>query len=209
MARKSSRERREEITEALLRTMARHGYAKATIARIAEEADLNPGLIHYHFASKQEILLELIGHLVGQQGAAVADSLAEAGGPVEKLRLLIDAMLATGETADSDAVAAWVAITAESIRQAEVREAFEEALDALVRVLEAVIAEGCVEGVFEPADGLSEAACATALMATVQGYLTVSGSAPDLIPEGSAAGATWQMARGLLGIDAEEEACHA
>ncbi len=56
MERKSTDARRAEISQALLRVMAEHGYVKATISKIAEEADVTPGLIHYHFANKQAIL---------------------------------------------------------------------------------------------------------------------------------------------------------
>lgn len=205
MARKSSEERREEITSALLRTMARHGYAKATISRIAEEADLTPGLVHYHFASKQEILLELIDGLVRREQAGIAETLQTAAKPPEKLRRLIDAILATGESARPDAVAAWVAVAAEALRQPEVREAFAGALAALSNAFQTVIEDGVDAGVFQPIDELDVEAGAAALTATVHGYFTLAATAPDVIPSGTAAEATWQMARGLLGLRESEE----
>jgi len=39
--------------------VARRGYAGATTPQVASAAGLAPGLIHYHFQSKQELLLEL------------------------------------------------------------------------------------------------------------------------------------------------------
>ena len=50
--------------------IARHGYEKATIQAIAAQAGLAPGLIHYHFKNKQEILVSLIGTMA--QAAARA-----------------------------------------------------------------------------------------------------------------------------------------
>ena len=50
-------ERRAQIADALKRVMARKGYDGATVNDIAAEADLTPGLVHYHFRNKLEILL--------------------------------------------------------------------------------------------------------------------------------------------------------
>lgn len=65
-------------------------------------------------------------------------------------------------------------------------------------VLRAVIEEGCADEAFELGEGLSVEACASAVMATVHGYLSLSATAPHLIPAGTAASATWEMACGLL-----------
>ena len=52
--------RRRQIVDGLCRVMAREGYGHATVQAIAAEAGLAPGLIHYHFADKREILVELV-----------------------------------------------------------------------------------------------------------------------------------------------------
>ena len=46
--------------------LARDGYAKATFARIAEEAGISPGLITYHFGTRDE-LLDAIGRTIDQR----------------------------------------------------------------------------------------------------------------------------------------------
>ena len=64
MARKPNTEqRREQIVKGLLEAIGEHGYDKATIQTIAQKAGLAPGLIHYHFKSKEDILLELVKSL--------------------------------------------------------------------------------------------------------------------------------------------------
>ena len=57
MPRKSNaKERRAEIAHALFRCIARRGYLNTSTRDIAREANLNQGLIHYYFESKEDIL---------------------------------------------------------------------------------------------------------------------------------------------------------
>jgi TetR/AcrR family transcriptional regulator, transcriptional repressor of bet genes len=199
MGRKTTDERREQILDAFLATLAEHGYARATIARIAEAADLTPGLLHYHFKNKQAILLALTDRLVEAQSERLRLEVDRHGGPPAQLRAVIDAFLAVGASADPAAVAAWVTIAAEAIRQPEVAEEFHRALLSIEAVLTTLVAAGVASGDFDTGP-LSPAACAAALLASIQGYFTLAATARDLIPSGTAADATWRMARGLLGM---------
>ncbi|MFP4597618.1 MAG: TetR/AcrR family transcriptional regulator [Persicimonas sp.] len=201
MARKSTDERRAQISQALLQAMAEHGYAKATIAKIAEQADVTPGLIHYHFDTKQAILLDLLGRLVTRQQEMIDARLEAADGPLEQLDGLVDAFLALGEQARPEAVASWVTMATEAIRQPEVQQAFAKALHSFAEVFEEAIAAGVDDGTFH-LGALSAPACAAAILATIQGYFTLAATERELIPSGSAAPATRRMLRGLLGLDA-------
>ena len=118
MARKSNTEqRREEIVAALLAVVAENGYEKATIQAIAQQAGLAPGLIHYHFKNKEEILLHLVKSLAELSRARYLECAGTAATPQQKLKAYIDARLAKGKGANPDAVAAWVIIGAEAVRQ--------------------------------------------------------------------------------------------
>jgi AcrR family transcriptional regulator len=72
--------RRAELVEAAGRVVARDGIAAATTRRIAEEAGLPQGLVHYWFASKDELLEEVIMTLLRQFEAATSEATA---GPTE------------------------------------------------------------------------------------------------------------------------------
>ena len=53
--------RKRQIVDAAARAIAQKGYADASIKDIAAEAGLAaPGLIHYYFKTKEEILLEVV-----------------------------------------------------------------------------------------------------------------------------------------------------
>src|SRR5215469_4946535 len=64
--------RRAELVEAAGRVVARDGVAAATTRRIAEEAGLPQGLVHYWFASKDELLEEVIMTLLREFEAVTA-----------------------------------------------------------------------------------------------------------------------------------------
>jgi AcrR family transcriptional regulator len=55
------RETRERILEAAFRTLSRKGYESTTVKDIADEAGVAPGLVHYYFRSKQELVLAVLG----------------------------------------------------------------------------------------------------------------------------------------------------
>lgn len=165
--------RRAEIVRALKTVMARHGWEGASIARIAREAGLAPGLLHYHFADKREILLALMDALDAQLPAA--------GGRIEPL---VDACLALGPGADPEAAACWTAIFAESVRDPIVRRRLRRSLRRLTARIDRLLR----------AAGRPGRGAAAALTASIAGCFMVASAAPGLIPRGSAASQVKRMA---------------
>ncbi|GHO99439.1 hypothetical protein KSF_094870 [Reticulibacter mediterranei] len=51
---------RERIIQAAYHVLAEHGYDATTIKAIAREAEVAPGLVHYYFANKDELLVEVL-----------------------------------------------------------------------------------------------------------------------------------------------------
>jgi TetR/AcrR family transcriptional repressor of bet genes len=197
MARPSNTEqRRAQITRALTRVMARHGYDGATIADVAKAANLTPGLVHYHFKNKEEILLGLLTELVERHDERLEAKLTlAAADPTSEVVAFIDFHLGLGADADPDALACWVLICGEALRNNKVRARFEQALERMVARLERIIAGGVEQRAFTCP---STSAAASALFATIQGYFVLAATARRVIPRGSAAAATKQMAEGLL-----------
>src|SRR5688572_28406912 len=146
MARPSNTgERRQQIVEGLLRVMAERGYERASIAEIAKAAGLSPGLVHYHFTEKQEILLTLVEQLAASVRERVKALLERAkGGARGQVDAFLETFLATGDDADPASVAAWVTISAEAVRQPEVRAAYEKVVHADLAHLEELV--GAVVG---------------------------------------------------------------
>ncbi|QRK08195.1 TetR family transcriptional regulator [Archangium violaceum] len=199
MARPSNtEERRQQIVEGMLRVMAERGYERASISEIARAAGLSPGLVHYHFTEKQEILLTLVEQLAGRVRERVKARVERVrSGARAQVDAFIDAYLATGDDADPASVAAWVTISAEAVRQPEVRAAYEKVVRSDLEFLEELVATRIGRR--------RSRAVAAGLFATVQGYFVLAAAAPGLIPPGSAASTVKRMAAGLLdAADASE-----
>lgn len=189
--------RRAAIVAAMLPVMARHGYEKATIQAIASEAGLTPGLLHYHFKSKQEILVSLVAAVVEFARTRYESQSASAAAPMERLQAYVQARLGLGTGAAPDMVAAWVMIGAEAVRQPEVRVLYEQAiaqeLALLTQLLSACLAEKRRRT--DPAPTL-----AAGLVALMEGSFQLSSAAANVMPAGYAAQAA--MAFATHGIEA-------
>jgi AcrR family transcriptional regulator len=78
---------REEVQAAVLKAaaehFARHGTA-ASLRAIAEEANVNVGLIHRHFGNKDELLRAVLRHQT-QSGAAVVAREPTAGAALQRI----------------------------------------------------------------------------------------------------------------------------
>jgi TetR/AcrR family transcriptional repressor of bet genes len=197
MARPSNTsERRAQITAALVKVMAKRGYDGASVAEVAKAARLAPGLVHYHFKNKHEILLAVLHELAERHLAGLEARLGEAAGDAQaELGAFIDYHLGLGADADAERLACWILLSGEALRDAKVRAGLEKTLDAIGARLAAVIRRGVEARAFscERVD-----VAASALLASIQGYYVLAATARRLIPKGSAALATRQMAEGLL-----------
>jgi TetR/AcrR family transcriptional repressor of bet genes len=187
----NTEQRRADIVRGLAAVMAERGYAKATIKEIARAAGLTPGLVHYHFRDKQQILLSLVEDLATLVRSRI--DFAATGTPDPFAA--IDALLGTEVGVEATAVACWVVIGAEAVRQPEVRVLYEalmhEALEELTKSFRATMRSA----------GRSDATAAVAavsVMAAIEGFFRLSAGAPSCVRPGSAAGAVRQIAKGFL-----------
>jgi TetR/AcrR family transcriptional repressor of bet genes len=191
MARKPNTEqRREQIVNGLLAAIGEHGYDKATVHTIAQKAGLAPGLVHYHFRNKEEILLELVKSLAEVAQRRYESLAASATDAAARLKAYVDARLALGGGAEPQAVAAWVVIGAEAIRQPLVRTAYQDTVAAERALLEALLNDYLGERSKSPA-------CAghlsAALIAFMEGAFQLASAAGDIMPRGYAADMALQL----------------
>ena len=186
--------RRAQIVGGMLRVVAERGYERATVKDIADAAGLSPGLLHYHFASKQEILVALAETLAEaahkRQSELAAPRTARA-----RLLALLDAHVARGKGADPAAVACWVALGAEAPRIPELMAVYRRVTEAALKTLRDQTRAALVEEKRSPKRATSIAA---GLLAAVEGAFKLATAAPGLLPEGFASPTLRAMAEGLL-----------
>jgi TetR/AcrR family transcriptional repressor of bet genes len=153
--------RRAEIAQAFARVLGARGEGGATIAAVAAEAGIAPGLVHHYFVSKQDLHEALLEELVA------AFRRREAGhSDRDPLDAYVSAALALGERSDVVAARAWVGVLAEALA--------DPVLFAKVRrVLDTEIAH-----VERRADGTLPTEGASAVVAFVIGALVFGAFAP-------------------------------
>ena len=74
-----SRRRRGEIIRAAVHVLGRAGCADTSMKEIARQAGVAPGLLHYYFESKDELLMAVVGDLQEQMTATWEAAVAVIG----------------------------------------------------------------------------------------------------------------------------------
>ncbi len=86
----TSSHRRKQIVWALYDCLAKAGSEKVTIKKIAVQAALPPGVIHYYFKSKDQIVSTLAEAIIEKYTSMLKKSLSKAGTAEQKLEYVID-----------------------------------------------------------------------------------------------------------------------
>jgi len=91
MARMSAEQRRELLVQAAIVVMARDGVAHTTTRAIVAEADMQIGVFHYCFRSKEELVLEVMRTISTRAFEAVGEVLTQTSDPAELIERCISA----------------------------------------------------------------------------------------------------------------------
>jgi AcrR family transcriptional regulator len=159
-------ETRERIMDATYRALCEHGYASLTMQDIADECDCSKSLLHYHFDTKEDLLVALLAHLIDRFEERVSPDDAD---PRRQLVDLID-RFCYGDGRSREEHRAFHTALLELRGQAPHDHAFRDQLaanDARVHAtVTAVVERGVDEGTFRPVDAERTAAH---LLAAIQG----------------------------------------
>lgn len=163
MGRPSNRDaRRAELVTAFARVLAANGYAGATIAAVAAEARVAPGLVHHHFDSKEELLRALLQQLISGFRARIEHY--ESG---DRLLAYADGALKLDERADVTAARCWVGVLAEAMRNPTLFKQVRRLIDTEIGAIE------------QRSDHALDAREASAVLAYVIGSLVIGAFAPQ------------------------------
>ncbi|MFC6725764.1 TetR/AcrR family transcriptional regulator, partial [Halobium palmae] len=137
--------------EATYRAVCASGYADMTMQDIAEEAGKSKSLLHYHYDTKEGLLVAFLDHMLGRFEAEVEGMDGES--PTERLDALLRRM--SPDEGDEDRRRFHRALL-ELRTQAPCREAYREQLrrnkDAIQERFAAVIRDGVERGEFHEVD---------------------------------------------------------
>ena len=101
--------RRQQLVEVTIDVLAEAGYVGTTLGRIGARAGVSAGLVAHYFGDKDTLLDLAFRTLAGRVRSRVAERLAGARSPRERVQAIIDASLSSAEF-EPRAAAAWLAI---------------------------------------------------------------------------------------------------
>ena len=105
--------RRAELIAATIRVIGRRGFSRTTLAHVAAEAGLSPGIVSFYFKSKEGLLHETLAHLAAVYERTWTHAVRRVGDdPVAGLDAMIEVDLGR-EVCVRGTVAVWVAFWAE------------------------------------------------------------------------------------------------
>jgi TetR/AcrR family transcriptional repressor of bet genes len=153
--------RRAEVARAFARVLGTHGRGGATIASVAAEAGIAPGLVHHYFDGKEDLFEALLDELLAEFRRRVSTLAA-----IDPLDAYVSAALALDDQSDVTAARAWVSIFAEALGDPDLFAKVRRMIDAEVAHVE------------RRSKGSLSTADASAVLAFIVGALVFGAFAP-------------------------------
>lgn len=143
--------RRAQIMAATRKVMVQRGVAMLRVADVAKAAGVSPGIVHYYFASKDDLIRETFednfANSVERRSTLLAQEL-----PVdEKLELLLNTYVPQ-EDVTNESWHVWLELWVGALQDEGLRKLNDAAYDEWRRLIGDMIEEGVEQGVFEAAD---------------------------------------------------------
>jgi TetR/AcrR family transcriptional regulator, transcriptional repressor of bet genes len=144
-------ERRLNLIDATITSIAKYGLSGTTLARVTEIAGTSIGLANFHFESKERLFEAVLTHLADEQRALWQNRNVDASlTTADRLMAIIDSRFHS-RICDRKKLAIWFAFYgdagARDIYRKVVGNLDDELLDATVAILKLMIAEGHYTGI--------------------------------------------------------------
>jgi len=144
-------ETKEEILRATYRVLCEDGFADLTMQAIADEADVSKSLLHYHYDTKQDLIVAFLERFIDRFEEELDE--LDADDPAERLDAIVDELL-LGKADDehTDFGRAFLELRAQATHVPAYREQLARNADYLQNVIVSTIEDGIEAGVFEDDD---------------------------------------------------------
>jgi AcrR family transcriptional regulator len=137
------------IMEATYRALCEHGYANLTTQDIAAETDMSKAALHYHYETKQELLVAFLEFLL--EGLHEAIEIETDERPAKQLDFLIDRLL-RGPTDQQDFQTAMLEFRVQVPYNEAYRNQFHANDEYIRETIARIIERGIDQGEFQDAD---------------------------------------------------------
>lgn len=141
----------DAIMQATYRALCAHGYAELTMQHIADEADKSTALLHYHYDTKENLLVTFLAHMLARLDEQFAEM--EGASATDRLQCLFGRL--SPDEGDADRSRFYRALF-ELRMQAPYREAYREQLRAnkasIQRIVADIVRDGVDTAEFRPVD---------------------------------------------------------
>jgi AcrR family transcriptional regulator len=175
-------ERRAAIVRATIRCLARDGYARLTMKRVAAEASMTPGILHYYFRDKRAILGRAAATVMADLDRRVALETRGVRDARGQLRALLRACLKVA-TKSRDFWTVFIELWGEALHDRELARLNRRTYARARRLLAETVTRGVAAGAFRRAAPHEAAAVILALVDGLSLQLTFD---PDLMSLGRA-----------------------
>jgi AcrR family transcriptional regulator len=142
--------RRAELTSAAARVFAENGVANTAVSDIVKAAGVAQGTFYLYFDSKDDVLLAVVAQMVDQMAAAIETASHTPDASAVERMLRLGDMLSSFEK--DPGAAELVDILHHPDNRALHDRLAENLLPRLVPLVESIVAQGVVEGVFDVPD---------------------------------------------------------
>ncbi|SFK80093.1 transcriptional regulator, TetR family [Halogranum rubrum] len=171
-------EAHQSIMRATYRALCNHGFAEMTMQDIADEADKSTAVLHYHYDTKENLLVEFLAYMLTRLDEQIAEM--EGASATERLQCLFRRL--SPDEGDADREQFYRALL-ELRAQAPYREAYREQLRANKASIQQMVADivrnGIETGEFRPVDPEQTARLVLAALDGARGAAIALGDEED------------------------------
>lgn len=203
MKRKSrmpAEERRAQILEVASNCFADHGYANTTTARIADSAGITEPVLYRHFASKQDLFVEILQKTLRETMAHFRDIIGLEMSGAEKILTLVSDFPRYVET--QRGLFRVIERAAASAGNETTRSALRQYYDQFVKLLANIIREGRADGSIN--SEIEALDLAWMLTMNGVGFCLMSGLQFEYFADPRFADGTYKIVAALLGYSPTE-----
>jgi AcrR family transcriptional regulator len=176
----AAEEARNRILVAAADCIVRDGLVNVRMAGIARAAGVSSGLVHYHFATKEQLFVEVLSHSSTVSHDLTEQALERAGThPVQRLSAFLDRCLPSDENLARD-WRLWQELDLLCLRQPDLARVGAEVYEAIYASVAEIIGDGIEAGDFDldPAEARTVAETAVGLCDGLGARVVAAG--PDL-----------------------------